>query len=92
MLRFSGHYKNFCDDLSKDAFFDRHNVFSLPDIRRMRDLDFCVILTTTLLSTYYHRDALNAEYLRLYNDEFTKKAELAAQIQATFSFIESLRL
>lgn len=87
--QFSGAYKQFCDDLSRDQFFDRHNVFSIPDFRRMRDLDFCVILTTTLLSTYYHRDALNKEYLKRYNDKFPQSAKLRKQIAATFEFIES---
>jgi hypothetical protein len=86
--QFTGEYKKFCDDLSRDKFFDGHNVFSLADVRRMRDLDFCVILTTTLLSTYYHRDALNEEYLRQYNDAFPKKRTLQTQLAATFEFIE----
>ncbi len=87
--QFSGEYKNFCDDLSKDAFFDRHRVFSLADFKRMRDLDFCVILTTTLLSTYYHRDEHNRECLERYNDDFPEKAKLAQEIQVTLAFIES---
>jgi hypothetical protein len=87
--QFSGEYKNFCDDLSKDAFFSRHRVFSLPDLRRMRDLDFCVILTTTLLSNYYHRDDHNRQYLERYNDGFPDKVKLAGQIRATLEFVES---
>ncbi|MDZ4783260.1 MAG: DUF262 domain-containing protein [Planctomycetia bacterium] len=87
--QFSGVYKQFCDDLSKSQFFSRHNVFSLADFRRMRDLDFCVILTTTLLSTYYHRDSLNKAYLQRYNDKFPQGEELAKQIATTLAFIES---
>ena len=86
---FSGEYRNFCDELSRDAFFGRHKVFSLADFRRMRDLDFCVILTTTLLSTYYDRGDHNREYLQRYNDQFPDKAKLSEQIQATLAFIES---
>jgi hypothetical protein len=86
--QFSGAFKQFCDDLSRDKFFQRHNVFSMADVRRMRDLDFCVILTTTLLSTYFHRDALNREYLQRHNDEFPQGEELAKEIQAIFCFIE----
>jgi hypothetical protein len=86
--QFSGDYKQFCDTLSRDPFFDRHNVFSLADVRRMRDLDFCVILTTTLLSTYYHRDSLNKEYLQRYNDAFAKGDTLSKQLADTFEFIE----
>lgn len=90
--QFSGAFKEFCDNLSRDKFFDQHNVFSMADYRRMRDLDFCVILTTTLLSTYYNRDGLNKEYLQRYNDEFPQGPRLGRQIQATFAFIESCGL
>ena len=70
---FSGEYKTFCENLSTDPFFDRHNVFTFTDWRRMNDVTFCVILVTTLLSTYYNRDELNAEYLKRYNDEFPER-------------------
>jgi len=85
---FSGAYKNFCDDLSRHPFFNRHNVFSMLDSRRMRDLDFGVILTTTVLSTYYQRDSLNREYLKRYNDKFAKRDKLWQHFEAIFQFIE----
>jgi hypothetical protein len=87
--QFSGEYIQFCETLSKNAFFDRHNVFSLATIRRMRDLDFCVILTTTLLSTYYNRDDLNREYLQRFNDSFPGGIKLGKELEAVFAFIES---
>ncbi|RIK79532.1 MAG: DUF262 domain-containing protein [Planctomycetota bacterium] len=86
--RFSGEYKQFCDTLSKHSFFDKHVTFSLADLRRMRDLDFCVILTTTLLSTYYHRDELNYEYLERFNDSFPKGKKIKSQIEQVFNFID----
>jgi len=86
--QFSGEFKQFCERLSRDAFFDRHNVFTLADFRRMRDLDFCVILTITLMSTYYHRDSLNEEYLRRYNDSFPQAKTIEKQLQEVFAFIE----
>jgi hypothetical protein len=85
---FGGEYKTFCDALSLKPFFDRHGIFTLYDRRRMNDLTFCVILVTTLLSTYYNRNELNAEYLKRYNDEFAEKECLEAQIARVFDFIE----
>lgn len=85
---FTGAYNKFCDELSRGPFFDRHDVFSLTDRRRMRDLDFCVILVTTLLSTYYHRSELNKEYLERYNDKFPKAASIKNRLTAVFDFIE----
>lgn len=86
--QFSGAFKQFCDTLSRDDFFDRHDVFSMADLRRMRDLDFCVILTITLMSTYYNRDSLNKEYLHRFNDAFPQMNDISHQIQTAFEFIE----
>ena len=86
---YSGEFKQFCEKLSRDPFLERHNVFSMVDFRRMRDLDFCVILTATLLSTYYHRDTDNKEYLRRYNDEFPHGDRLNEEIQDVFALIEN---
>jgi uncharacterized protein with ParB-like and HNH nuclease domain len=85
---FGGEYKTFCDKLSLDPFFDHHGVFTLNDRRRMHDLTFCVILVSTLLSTYYNRDEKNAEYLKRYNDDFAQKDELGSQIATVFDFVE----
>jgi hypothetical protein len=85
---FGGKYKTFCEKLSADPFFDRHNIFSFASRRRMDEVTFCVILVTTLLSTYYNRDELNAEYLRRYNDEFPEEDRINSQIADVFAFIE----
>jgi uncharacterized protein DUF262 len=85
---YSGDFKQFCDDLSRNNFFQKHRVFSLSDVKRMRDLDFCVILITTMLSTYYNRDEKNEEYLLRYNDSFPLKDEVVGRLNATFNFIE----
>jgi hypothetical protein len=85
---YSGAYRQFCDNLSRDAFFEQHSVFTIADRRRMRDLDFCVILVTTLLSTYYNRNEFNKEYLERYNDEFPEEGRIRDQIANTFEFVE----
>lgn len=89
---FGGAFKNFCERLSEHEFFDRHRVFSMSDLRRMRDLDFCVILVVTLLSTYYHRDEKNREYLERYNDDFPDEDKTQWRLDAVFSFLEECNL
>lgn len=86
--KYSGKYISFCEQLSKDNFFSKHKIFTTADWRRMRDVDFCVILVTTLLFTYYDRDSLNEEYLKRYNDEFPEQHQLLASIQGIFEFID----
>lgn len=85
---FSGAFKTFCEKLAGHAFFESHRVFSMSDLRRMRDLDFCVILVITFLSTYYHRDEKNREYLERYNDEFGDADAIQKRLEAVFAFVE----
>ena len=85
---FNGAYIQFCERLSTNPFFEKHGAFNLMDWRRMGDLDFCVILVTTLLSTYFHRDEMNREYLRRYNDEFPEGDGLSTEIAKVFDFVE----
>lgn len=67
---YAGTYKQFCENLASHEFFSAHKVFNKADKKRMYDLNFCVILVTTLIGGYYHRDESNEEYLKRYNDEF----------------------
>ncbi|HZZ43135.1 MAG TPA: DUF262 domain-containing protein [Tepidisphaeraceae bacterium] len=89
---FSGPFKTFCEKLATHTFFNTHRVFTMTDLRRMRDLDFCVILVITLLSTYFHRDEKNREYLQRYNDEFGDADNILKRIESVFTFLEKCRL
>lgn len=89
---FSGPFKTFCERLSEHKFFQTHRVFSMSDLRRMRDLDFCVILVITLLSTYYHRDEKNREYLERYNNEFGDADKAQKRLDTVFNFVEKCGL
>jgi len=85
---FSGQYKQFCEQLSRDPFFVRHKVFPLGYQKRMLDVNFCVILVTTILSGYYKRDERNREYLERYNEEFSQMEEIRVALDRVFDFVE----
>ncbi len=85
---FSGAYKQFCEQLSRDDFFVRHKVFPEAYQKRMYDVTFCVILVTTILSGYYKRDERNRDYLELYNEEFPQTDDIRLSIDRTFDFME----
>jgi uncharacterized protein with ParB-like and HNH nuclease domain len=89
---FSGPFKTFCEKLADDPFFNNHRVFSMSDLRRMRDLDFCIILVITLLSTYFHRDEKNREYLQRYNEEFGDADAIQKRLETVFRFIDQCGL
>lgn len=85
---YSGPYKQFCEQLSRDSFFERHKIFPAAYKRRMLDVNFCVILVTTLLSGYFKRDERNKEYLERYNEEFQQVDGVRANLDRVIDFVE----
>jgi len=88
---YAGSYKQFCEKLADHEFFARHKVFNRADKKRMYDLTFCVILVTTLMAGYYHRDDRNEEYLSRYNEDF-EGSLVAGGIETVFQFLERCKL
>lgn len=86
---FRGKYKQYCEALSRQRFFKDHKVFSEADKKRMYDVAFCVILVTTILTGYYHRDEKNSEYLERYNDDFDHQESIQVGLDRVFHFIEN---
>lgn len=92
--RYDGAFKQFAEQLAEEdnGFFERHNVFTASDIRRMHDIRFGLTFVTTIMSTYFNRDDELETYLEQYNDEFQERDSLKAQIQQVYAFIEGCRI
>lgn len=88
--RYGGEYISFNKDFALHSFFERHCFFSSSEIHRMKDVLFCLSITTTLLSTYFNLDKEIDEYLIKYNDSFPKSDEMKENYETIFNFIESL--
>ena len=54
--RYRGPLKQCADDISQDEFFDENKLFSAREIRRMRDVVYCLTIVISMLSTYFNRD------------------------------------
>jgi Protein of unknown function DUF262 len=88
---YAGSYKIFCEQLSTHEFFIKHKVFNKADKKRMYDMTFCVILVTTLIAGYYHRDDWNEDYLRRYNEKFDGSL-VESGIETVFTFLDKCKL
>lgn len=86
--RYAGEFKTFVENLTKHPFFDKHGVFTVNEVRRMRDVSFVLVFVITIISTYFNREDELVNYLSNYNDEFEMKDALASQIEKVFSFID----
>lgn len=84
---FSGSYKQYCESLSRQSFFEEHKVFSASAKKRMYDVTYCVTLVTTLMSGYYRRDEKNEEFLERYNDDFPQQDSIQISLDRIFEFI-----
>jgi len=86
--RFAGEFKTFVENLTRHPFFDNNGVFSVNEVRRMRDVSFVLVFVITIMSTYFNREDEFITYLSNYNDEFEMKDALASEIEKVFNFID----
>lgn len=89
--RYDGEFKQFGEQLAQNDIFDAHRIFTANDIRRMEDVKYALILTITILSTYFNRDAELDSYLDKYNEQFEIKDKLFHEMNTVFSFIEACK-
>lgn len=90
--RYEGEYKNFAEQVAQKSFFEKHQIFSAAEIRRMQDTRFVLNFVTTILSTYFNRDDEIEDYLKQYNDEFPLASDIEKGINRTLNFIDDLNL
>jgi hypothetical protein len=84
---YRGRFKEFAETLSINPFFTENNIFSSLDYRRMGDLRFAILITSTALAGYFNRDEEFEAFLDRFNDEFPEEHEVAANFQMTFDFV-----
>src|SRR5438876_9939003 len=47
--RYAGEFKTFVENLTKHPFFDKHGVFTVNEVRRMRDVSFVLVFVITIM-------------------------------------------
>lgn len=88
--RYDGEFKRFGEDLSLNPFFEKNNVFSPTDIKRMKDVTYSLSLVVTVLSSYFERDKGLEEFLEKYNESFEQKDILIVRFNEIFDIISRM--
>lgn len=88
--RYDGEFKQLGEELSLNPFFEKYSVFSPTDIKRMKDVTFCLTLIVTAMSTYFERDKDIESFLEKYNESFEEKEQILKQFNDIFRLIEEL--
>jgi len=89
--RFDGAFKKYADKFSQKSFFEENKVFSTNEIRRMKDLVFCLTISISILSTYFNRDEELEKFLEKYNDEFSLEYDLDIELNRVIEIINSIK-
>jgi hypothetical protein len=89
---FGGDFHQFCSELARDEFWQRHRVFPKARVKRMGDTSFCVVLVVTLLAGYYRRSEKNYEFLERYNSSFSQADEIRQRVQRVFAFLDACQI
>lgn len=85
--RYDGALKEYADYLSQNRFFENNKVFGTNEIRRMKDLVFCLTVVISIISSYFNRDSEIENFLSQYNDDFELKPEVDKEINTVFEII-----
>lgn len=74
-----------------NAFFEKNNVFSDNDIKRMFDSQYLMLISSTILEgSYFGRSTKINHYLEKYNDEFTIYNTVLDKLHKSISTIDKL--
>ena len=89
---FQGALKKLGERIAESYIFDKYNVFSDREVRRMSDIVFSLSLLITMMSTYFHRESEVESYLAKYNDELLEAEELLKRFARVVAVLRVLRL
>lgn len=74
-----------------NCFFEKNNVFSNNDVKRMFDSQFIMLICTTILEgQYFSRSLKIDEYLERYNDNFDISNEILGKLLKSLKLIDQL--
>jgi hypothetical protein len=89
---FQGALKRLGERIADSYFFEKYNVFSDREVRRMSDIVFSLSLLITMMSTYFHRESEVQPYLEKYNDELPEAEGLLRRFANVVALLRVVRL
>lgn len=89
---YQGALKRLGERIAASHIFDRYNVFSDLEVRRMSDVVFSLSIVITMISTYFHRESEVEPYLVAFNDDFPQGSEVVTRVAKVFRYLRKMRL
>jgi hypothetical protein len=90
--RYDNDLKDLAEEVTRLTFWDARRIFRLNEVKRMLDVNFALVLITTLMSGYYNRDDRVEEFLIRYNDSFDRSDQVKVEAEGVVAFVDELHL
>lgn len=74
------------------CFFEKNNIFTDNDIRRMLDLQFIMLIVISLEIGYFNRTSEINNFLEKYNESFNRAEKIQRELLSIVNFINDLSL
>lgn len=90
---YQGEYISTAKEILNMKMLDRFDVFSDSDISKMEDLEFIILIMTTLeIGGYFNRDKEVEEFIKKYDNEYPGKEKIKDIVKRTLDIISNLDL
>lgn len=90
---YNGEYIETAKEICEMESFRNTNIFGERAFSRMKDIEFVLVIMTTIeLGTYFTGDKEVEEFIIRYDDEYPKKMEMLGRLDEIFTYIKELSI
>lgn len=90
---YNGEFIEAAKEICEMESFDRINIFGDSAVARMKDIEFVLLIMTTIeLGTYFTGDKEVEDFIRRYDDEYSGKTEMINRLNDIFIYISELSI
>ena len=90
---YNGEYIETAKDICAMESFKKTNIFGDRAFSRMKDIEFVLVIMTTIeLGAYFTGDKEVEEYIKRYDDDYPDKAKMRNHLDEIFTYINELSI
>ncbi len=89
---YDGHFRELCERLASNDYFENSKLFTSNDIKRMNDSFYIATLITTILQGYFNNDEKIDDCFSMYNETFENEEKVEKEFINTLDLITDLNI
>ncbi|SDX02934.1 Protein of unknown function DUF262 [Alicyclobacillus hesperidum] len=88
--RYSGRFKQACEDLADDPFFQNIGLFTPKEVRRMEDIEFVSELLVLVMGGVQNKKDFLEDYYAANNEEFPDEARYLLEFRTSINLLQQI--